>query len=118
MTLEEGYNKMHADYAAVKARLESDAIIYKFLLRYVEKNEMDALNQALNEKHYEDAFLYTHNMKGIGLNLSLAELEQTSSSLCELLRNNKPSKSEYEPLLDAVSKSYALIKDTVQNITL
>lgn len=115
MDVKECYEVLHADYASVLDRLGTDERIYKFLTRYVGKQEYRQLELAIEEKRWQDAFFTVHNMKGYGLNLSLTAFAEASSALCEALRGGEPTE-EIAPLVLAVKQSYEQIEEAVNRI--
>lgn len=92
-------------------------MIYRFLKKYFDKDEYGELETAIREKRWEDAFLYSHNMKGYGLNLSLTELADTSSALCESLRGGEPD-GDIETLLLDVKRAYDRTEEAVNALEL
>ena len=115
MNLKECYEKIGADYESVFARLGSENMIYRFLNRYFEKNEYEELENAVRKKRWKDAFMYSHNMKGYGLNLSLTELADASSELCEALRDGEP-KGDIELMLSKVKTAYDRTEEAVRSL--
>ena len=65
MTLEACYEKMEADYGDVKRRFQSDRLIQKFALKFLNDPSYGNLCQALKEERYEDAFREAHTLKGV-----------------------------------------------------
>lgn len=90
MELKGCYKELGADYESVLARLGSEKLVCRFLKKYFEKDEYEMLEKAVTEKDWKSAFMYAHNMKGFGLNLSLMEFSEAGSVLCEALRAGEP----------------------------
>lgn len=86
MTLQECYMALGGDYEDVSARLRSDRLVQKFILKFLEDGSFDLLCRSLEEKNYEEAFRAAHTIKGICQNLSFTALLASSSSLTEALR--------------------------------
>lgn len=105
MEIKRFYEEIGADYKSVLARFGNEQLIYRFLKKYFDANEYDVLENAVNEKNWEAAFICAHNMKGLGLNLSLTELSQVSSVLCEALRGGEP-KEDITDMLSHVKSVY------------
>lgn len=105
MTVKECYEKMGANYEDALSRLLDDTRIKKYLLKYVEKNELADLESALKDKRWKDLFMYAHNMKGFGLNLSLTQIHKSSDILCESVRSGEPNQ-DVEPLFKAVKEAH------------
>lgn len=113
MEIKDCYEEMGADYESVLARFGSDKLICKFLKKYFEKNEYEDLEKAVNGENWRDAFMYAHNMKGFGLNLSLTELSETSSILCEALRAGEPE-GDVKEMLSNIRSVYVRTKEAVR----
>ena len=60
--------------------------------------DFDLFNKAVEEKNYEDAFRYSHNLKGVSLNLGFSRLAASASALCEYFRNGVPTDDFAEAL--------------------
>ena len=113
MTLQEFYEEIHGNYAEVSSRLMNDKRIYKYLYKFKDCSDYSDLMNALAAENWEDAFRFSHNLKGMCLNLSLSALATVSSDLCEEFRNGPPKKdvssmvadvtSEYEKVLAALA---------------
>lgn len=113
MKLKECYEEIGADYESVLARLGSEKLVCKFLKKYFEKNEYEVLENAVAEQNWRDAFMYAHNMKGFGLNLSLAELSEAGSVLCEALRAGEPE-GDVNAMLSHIRIVYAKTEKAVR----
>lgn len=87
MTLQECYAALGGDYQSVAARLHSDRLVQKFVLKYLDDRSYDLLCSSMAEKKYEDAFRAAHTIKGVCQNLSFTKLQDSSSKLTEALRN-------------------------------
>lgn len=86
MTLQECYGELGGDYEDVSARLRSEKLVRKFVLKFLEDASFDLLCRSLEEKNYEEAFRAAHTIKGVCQNLSFTSLLESSSSLTESLR--------------------------------
>ena len=113
MGIKDCYENIGADYESVLTRFGSDKLVYSFLKRYFEKNEYETLAHAVDEENWKDAFMYAHNMKGFGLNLSLTELSEASSVLCEALRSGEP-KGDVGEMLSNVRNAYVRAEKAVR----
>lgn len=106
MTVQECYAAVGGNYTEAKERLMKEERILKYLRMFVAGGEMAALEKALAEEKYEDAFLHVHNMKGMSLNLALTQLANVSSVLCEALRGGKPT-VDISGMLADLRKTYS-----------
>ena len=115
MNVKECYEMMNADYNEVMHHLGSEQMISRFLKKYIDNDEMPKLEEALKNCQYKDAFICAHNMKGYGLNLSLTEFTETSSTLCEALRSGKPTE-DVEPLLANLRNAHRKLNEVINNL--
>ena len=67
----------------------------------------EALEKEMEEK-WEDAFRDAHNLKGISVNLGLQNLFESSTELCESMRNGKPA-VDIQPMFDRVKQDYETV---------
>lgn len=86
MTLKECYDQMGGNYDAVLARLRSETLIKKFVLKFLADKSFETLTAALNEKNAEEAFRASHTLKGVCQNLGFDSLLSSSHDLTEALR--------------------------------
>ena len=87
MTIQECYEAIGGNYKDVLGRLQSEALIRRFTLKFLEDQSYLQLKQALENKNYEDAFRGAHTLKGVCQNLSFDHLYEVSNELTELLRD-------------------------------
>lgn len=98
MTLQECYAAMSGNYEDVIGRLRSERLVQKFVLKFLDDGSYDLLCRSLEEKNYQEAFRAAHTIKGVCQNLSINKLQDSSSRLCEALRNG------YTPGADALAE--------------
>ena len=94
MTLQECYAAMGGNYEDVIGRLRSERLVQKFILKFMADGSYDLLCRSLEEKNYSEAFRAAHTIKGVCQNLSLTKLQNSSSRLCESLRNGYTPESD------------------------
>ena len=70
MTIQECYEAIGGNYEEVLGRLQSEALIRRFTLKFLEDQSYLQLKQALENKNYEDAFRSAHTLKGVCQKLS------------------------------------------------
>ncbi len=104
MNLEECYEEIGGDYKGVLARLRSEKLVQKFVLKFLDDPSYENLMNSLNEKNFEEAFRASHTLKGVCQNLDFTALYKSSNELTEALRNGWTPGSE--PLVENVSKDY------------
>lgn len=86
MTLQECYAAMGADYGDVRGRLPSEGMIQKYVLKFLDDVNFDALCRGLAEGTVEEAFRAAHTLKGTCLTLGFTKLANSASQMTEALR--------------------------------
>lgn len=86
MTIQECYTALEGDYQEVLSRLYSDALVQKFVVKFLSDQSYQLLESSLNEKKYEEAFRAAHTLKGVTQNLSFTKLYKSSCDITEALR--------------------------------
>ncbi len=86
MTLQECYAALGGDYAGVLARLRSERLVQKFVLKFLADGSYDLLKTSLQSGDTAEAFRAAHTIKGMCANLGFARLLASSSELTEALR--------------------------------
>lgn len=86
MTLQDCYRALGGSYDDVFGRLRKDAMIEKFVFRFLEDPSFAALCRAMKEENREDAFRAAHTLKGVCQNLSFTKLQHSAADLTEALR--------------------------------
>ena len=74
MTIQECYAALEGDYQEVLDRLYSDALIQKFVGKFLTDQSYQLLENSLNAQNYEEAFRAAHTLKGVTQNLSFTKL--------------------------------------------
>ena len=80
---------MDSDYASVKDRLQNDALIEKFLIKFLADESYANIIKNLEAQNLEEAFRAAHTLKGVCQNLGLDRLYKSSYDVTEVLRNGK-----------------------------
>lgn len=86
MTIQECYAALEGDYQEVLDRLYSDALIQKFVGKFLTDQSYQLLENSLNAQNYEEAFRAAHTLKGVTQNLSFTKLYKSSCDITEALR--------------------------------
>lgn len=86
MTLKECYETLEGDYEDAVGRLFNEALVQKFLFKFLDDTSFDTLCKSLESDDYSEAFRASHTIKGICQNLSFTKLLDSSSQLTEILR--------------------------------
>lgn len=86
MTIQECYAALGGDYEEVLGRLYSEALVKKFVGKFLADQSFSSLESTLKAKDYEEAFRAAHTLKGVSQNLSFTKLYQSSHEITEALR--------------------------------
>ena len=115
MTIQECYSAFGGDYADVKERLCSDALIRRFIGRFLSDDSYVMLCRAMEAGQCADAFRAAHTLKGVSANLSMTGLCASAGRLTELLRTATACiPPEAAPVMADVSREYALTVDAIR----
>ncbi len=106
MTIQECYEAIGGNYEEVLGRLQSEALIRKFTLKFLEDPSYLQLKLALENKNYEDAFRSAHTLKGVCQNLSFDRLYEVSHELTELLRDRTGAQPGISEAMEKVTEVY------------
>ncbi len=105
MTLQECYALLGGDYEGTQARLPSERIIQKFLLKFPSDGSYALLLEGITERDGSKAFRAAHTLKGVALNLGLTALHAPASALAEALRPGTWNDAAL-PLMPAMTEQY------------
>lgn len=109
MELRECYEAFGGDYNDAVGRLQSDALIRKFVVKFLDDPSYGQLKDAVEKGEYKEAFMAAHTLKDVSQNLSFKELGQVSSEITEALRDIEEktiSREQCLELLEKVEKAY------------
>lgn len=118
MTIEEFYATFDPsgnEYANVMGRLATERLVNKYLNKMLDDKSYGNLKQAIADGDYKTAFMASHTIKGICMNLNLKPLADSSDALTEELRND-PDAGKVEELLKQVEKDYEFVADGIRSI--
>ena len=111
MTVEQVYKNMDSDYASVKDRLQNDALIEKFLIKFLADESYANILKNLEAQNLEEAFRAAHTLKGVAQNMGFDNLAESSSILTEALRSRKVM--PYAEQIEGVCEDYNKIRETI-----
>lgn len=115
MTIQECYQQFGGNFDDVKKRLPSEALIKKFIAKFLNDGSFSDLQAALQEGSRERAFRAAHTLKGVCGNLSLDKLMNSASKLTELLRTEAAAIPEgADGLFKEVRKDYELTVSAIR----
>lgn len=86
MTIQECYAALGGDYEEVLGRLYSEALVKKFIGKFLADQSFSSLENTLKAGNYEEAFRAAHTLKGVTQNLSFTKLYRSSHEITEALR--------------------------------
>ncbi len=117
MDLREFFLLVGGDYDEITARLLSERIILKYVLRFKDDTSLEELRTAFEQKNTEVAFRIAHTLKGVCSTLGLGNLYKYSYELTEVLRNqNNIDMKKAEELFLLVEKYYIETKDLINKL--
>lgn len=112
MTLQECYSALGGNYEDVVARLRSEKLVQKFILRFLDDQSYELFCTSIEEKNYEEAFRAAHTIKGICQNLGFTRLLKSSSDMSDALRNGWTP--EVDDIIKQFASDYRLTTETIQ----
>ena len=86
MTMQECYTALEGDYQDVLGRLYSEALVQRFVGKFLSDQSFQLLESSLKAENYEEAFRAAHTLKGVTQNLSFTKLYHSSHAITEALR--------------------------------
>ena len=117
MELKRFYEEISGDYEGTLARLMTEERIKKFLRKFAAAKEYEELKKSIESKNSEELFLLSHSIKGMCANLGLSKLQDSSSRLCEAVRNGvNVSEEELLRLCSALKADYDKAIDAIAEI--
>lgn len=112
MTIQECYIQMKADYEDVLKRFGTEAFVERFLEKFLNDSSFNNLLDAFEKNDMDAAFVASHTLKGVSMNLGFTYLGEISGKLTQLLRD-KAVEKEIKPLFFEVQEAY---KNTINTI--
>ena len=119
MQLTECYKAFGGNYQDVRERLQSDALIQRFVIKFLSDNSYERLCNAMKENDYDEAFRAVHTLKGVSQNLSFDRLSASSSLLTELLRERKTvpvDKTLCEQFFAQITADYRTVIEAIHKL--
>lgn len=113
MNVQVFYSVVGGNYNEAFARLMNEQRICKYLRKLPQTDDVSEMNKAFSEERWEDAFRFSHNVKGVSLNLSLTSLAESASALCDMVRFGPPE-GDFRPLLAEVNRKYNEILEALE----
>ena len=115
MTIQECYQKLGGDFAAVEARLPSVSLVVRFITKFLNDSSFSELCRAMQEGQREEAFRAAHTLKGVCANLGFDRMGASAGQLTELLRPESDGvPAGAGPVLDEVKRDYELTVSAIR----
>ena len=115
MTLQEFYAGIGGNYDEALKRLMSDSFMLRFLGKFADGGDFAAMMEAIRAENWEDVFRYSHNLKGVCLNLELGRLARTASTICDAVRGGAPAE-DLTPMAQQAEQDYALVMAGIREL--
>lgn len=112
MTIQECYAALEGDYEEVVGRLYSEALVKKFVGKFLADQSYQLLESSLRSEDFEEAFRAAHTLKGVSQNLSFTRLYQSSHEITEALRTKQYDQAAR--LFSQVEADYAQVVAAIQ----
>lgn len=119
MQLTECYEAFGGNYQDIRERLQSDALIQRFVIKFLSDNSYERLCNAMKENDYDEAFRAVHTLKGVSQNLSFDRLSASSSQLTELLRERETvpvDKTLCEQFFAQITADYQAVIEAIHKL--
>ena len=113
MNLKECYTALDGDFKDVSQRLFSEALVKKFVLKFLDDKSFSSLCKSMEASDYAQAFIAAHTLKGVCQNLSFTRLYKSANLLTEELRNGTPDVAYATELLAAVTADYQVTVNAI-----
>lgn len=104
MTIQECYAALGGDYQEVLSRLYSEALVQRFVGKFLSDPSFQLLEDSMKAENYDEAFRAAHTLKGVAQNLSFTKLYRSSHEITEALRTKDYALAAQ--LLAPVSRDY------------
>ena len=116
MTVQECYEAFGGNYEEVLSRLRADDRIIRFLKMALSDGSYQLLIDSIDTNNADEAFRAAHTLKGVCGNLSITRLGESSSALCEYLREKRVIDDKVMSMLPKVKEDYELTINTIKQL--
>lgn len=119
MQLENFYGMVGGSYSEIKERLQSDDLIKRLTIKFLNDKSYESLCKSVEEDDYDGIFRAAHTLKGVCQNLSFGELGASSSALTELLRHRDTQPVDKElckELCLQVTADYQVVAGAIEQL--
>ena len=115
MTVRELYETLGGDYKEAMSRLMNDQFASLMLKKFLANNEYGKMAEAFAQGDRASAFRYSHNLKGVCLNLELGRLAGTASAICDSVRGGAPT-ADLAAMAKQAEEEYALVMEGIRSL--
>ena len=116
MTVKECYEAFGGNYDEVFSRLRTDERIARFLQKVVDDGSYKLLTDSVATNNVDEAFREAHTLKGVCGNLSISRLGESSTALCEYLREKRVIDDAVMTMLEKVKEDYELTMSNIRQL--
>jgi HPt (histidine-containing phosphotransfer) domain-containing protein len=116
MTVRELYETLGGDYKEAMSRLMNDQFASLMLKKFLANNEYGKMAEAFAQGDRASAFRYSHNLKGVALNLGLNRLGEAVSALCEIARDEAAQENCPPELLEKAAAEYEAAASAIRSL--
>lgn len=111
MTIKECYDSFGGSYEGVMGLLGSEKFVDKYMRKFPLDQNYELLKAAVNAHDFDHVFMPAHSMKGVSANLSFTKLFESTSVLCDMVREGfvRASDDAIVAQFDIVSECYNAI---------
>lgn len=89
-----------------------EALYVKFLKKFPDDPNFNALCQAVSAGKFDDAFVSAHTLKGLSANLGMDSIGGVCATLCQKYRSS--DLEGWEPLIETLKSSYDSIVSVIK----
>ncbi len=115
MTLREFYAGIDGNYDEAMKRLMSEKFMLRFLGKFADGEDFAAMMEAIRAENWADVFRYSHNLKGVCLNLELGRLSRTAAAICDAVRSGEPT-ADISDMAKQAEADYALVMAGIREL--
>ena len=119
MNVQEFYTAIGGDYTEALSRLMNDALILRFVGKFAEDPNFAGLSRTIADGNWEEAFSFSHTLKGVALNLAFSRLSKACVALTDALRPQNRATltpAAAETLFAAVQTEYARVTSALSEL--
>ena len=116
MTVQECYEAFGGNYQEVVSRLRTDERIIRFLKMALNDGSYQLLVDSIATNNVDEAFRAAHTLKGVCGNLSISRFGESSTALCEYLREKRVIDDKVLAMVEKVKEDYELTISCIQQL--